>query len=394
MESLNYATAYQRALAQAYPNVLHFSELHASPNNSLYKFLDAKTIKIPFLTTTGRKNVNRDAIDGEFSRNIDKDDQTLTMAFYREWSTLIDPVDMDETNQVATITNATKVFNETQKFPEKDAYLVSKIYGDFITAGGEADETELSANNVLTVFDSLMEDMDEKNVPAVGRILYVTPAVKTLLKNAQGMTRMLNVNGNNDNAINRIVDRLDEVKIVSVPSSLMKTEYDFSGEGFEPEDDCGQINMFLVHPTAVITPEKYEFAGTEAPSAHTKGDYLYYEKSYEDVFIINKRIAGIAFNVNFSEPVVPTVVSVSVSPETAEVAAGETKQFTAEVVVEGGAAQTVDWTIEGAEKEGTTIVDGLLTVAEDETATEIEVIATSTVDETKSDSATVTITAE
>ena len=128
MATLNYATKYERALAQAYPNVLHFSELHASSNNSTYKFLDAKTVKIPFLTTSGRTNVNRDAIDGAFARNVDKDDQTLTMSFYREWSTLIDPADMDDTNQVVTITNATKVFNETQKFPEKDAYLVSKIY--------------------------------------------------------------------------------------------------------------------------------------------------------------------------------------------------------------------------------------------------------------------------
>lgn len=297
MAALNYATQYQRALAQAYPNVLHFSELHASPNNALYKFLDAKTIKIPFLTTTGRKNVNRDAINGEFARNIDKDDQTLTMSFYREWSTLIDPADMDETNQTVTITNATKVFNETQKFPEKDAYLVSKIYGDFVEAGGTVDTTVLTASNILTVFDSMMEEMDEKNVPAVGRILYVTPAVKTLLKNAQGIVRNISINGSNDKELSRIVDRLDEVKINSVPSTLMRTKYTFDN-GYVVAGDAKQINMFLVHPTSVITPEKYEFAGTEAPSAHTKGDYLYYEKSYEDVFIINKRIAGIAFNVN------------------------------------------------------------------------------------------------
>lgn len=88
MATLNYASKYERALAQAYPNVLHFSELHNSSNNSLYKFLDAKTVKIPFLTTSGRTNVNRDAINGQFARNVDKDDQTLTMSFYREWSTL------------------------------------------------------------------------------------------------------------------------------------------------------------------------------------------------------------------------------------------------------------------------------------------------------------------
>ena len=296
MAALNYAEKYERALAQAYPNVLHFSELHASPNNALYKFLDAKTIKIPFLTTSGRKNVNRDAIDGTFARNVDKDDQTLTMAFYREWSTLIDPADMDETNQVVTITNATKVFNETQKFPEKDAYLVSKIYGDFITAGGSVDKTALTTENVLSVFDTMMTNMDEANVPAVGRILYTTPVVKTLLKNAQGIIRNISVNGSNDNELNRLVDRLDEVKIVSVPSTLMKTAYTFS-DGYAVASGAGQINMFLVHPTSIITPEKYEFAGTEAPSAHTKGDYLYYEKSYEDVFIINQRLAGIAFNI-------------------------------------------------------------------------------------------------
>ncbi len=300
MAALNYAEKYERALAQAYPNVLHFSELHASPNNALYKFLDAKTIKIPFLTTSGRKNVNRDAIDGAFARNVDKADQTLTMSFYREWSTLIDPADMDETNQVLTITNATKVFNETQKFPEKDAYLVSKIYTDFVTAGGTVDSTELSTSNVLSVFDTMMENMDERNVPAVGRILYVTPAVKTLLKNAQSVVRNIVVNGSNDKELNRLVDRLDEVKIVSVPSSLMKSKYSFS-TGFAPAGDAKQINMFLVHPTSVITPEKYEFAGTEAPSAHTKGDYLYYEKSYEDAFIIDNRIAGIAFNATDAE---------------------------------------------------------------------------------------------
>lgn len=296
MAALNYAESYQRALAQAYPNVLHFSELLASPNNSLYKFLDAKTIKIPFLTTTGRKNVNRDAIDGNFSRNVDKEDQTLTMKFYREWSTLIDPADMDDTNQVVTITNATKVFNETQKFPEKDAYLVSKIYNDFVTAGGTTNTTVIDATNALEVFDTLMTEMDEKNVPAVGRIAYVTPAIKKILKSAQGIVRNITVDGSNDKELNRIVDRLDEVKLVSVPSTLMKTKYTFDN-GYEVAGDAKQINIFLVHPTAVITPEKYEFAGTEAPSAHTKGDYLYYEKSYEDVFIINKRIAGIAFNV-------------------------------------------------------------------------------------------------
>lgn len=295
MATVNYAEAYERALAQAYPNVLNFGELYNVANNQTYKFVDAKTIHIPSISVTGRKNVNRDSIDGVFNRNVDNEWETKTLTFYREWSTSIDPADVMDTNMVLTIQNATKVFNETQKFPEKDAYTISKIYADWVAEGKTADTTALTVDNVLVVFDKLMEGMDEALVPAQGRILYVTPAVKTLLKQASqiGLSRSVQ---NGENTINRVVDRLDEIKLISVPSFLMKTAYTFT-TGFEPAGTAKQINLFLVHPSAILTPSKYAFVGMEAPAAGTKGDYIYYEKEYADVFILNNRTGAIAFNV-------------------------------------------------------------------------------------------------
>ena len=70
MAVVNYAEAYERALAQAYPNVLNFGELYNTPNNRIYTFLNAKTIHIPSISVTGRTNVNRDSIDGVFQRNV------------------------------------------------------------------------------------------------------------------------------------------------------------------------------------------------------------------------------------------------------------------------------------------------------------------------------------
>lgn len=295
MGAVNYAEAYERALAQAYPNVLNFGELYNVANNRTYKFVDAKTIHIPSISVTGRKNVNRDSIDGVFQRNVDNDWETKTLTFYREWSTSIDPADVMDTNMVLTIQNATQVFNETQKFPEKDAYTISKIYADWVAEGKTADTTALNVDNVLAVFDKLMEQMDEALVPAQGRLLYVTPAVKTLLKQASniGLSRSVQ---NGENTINRVVDRLDEIKLISVPSFLMKTAYTFT-TGFEPASTAKQINLFLVHPSAILTPNKYAFVGMEAPAAGTKGDYIYYEKEYSDVFILNNRTGAIAFNV-------------------------------------------------------------------------------------------------
>ena len=295
MAAVNYAESYERALAQTYPNVLNFGELYNVANNQTYKFVDSKTIHIPSISVTGRKNVNRDAIDGNFQRNVDNSFETKTLTFYREWSTSIDPADVLDTNMILTIQNATKVFNEEQKFQEKDAYTISKIYADWTAEGKQADKTPLTVDNVLIVFDKLMEAMDEALVPSNGRLLYVTPAVKTLLKQASqiGLSRNVQTGAN---TINRVVDRLDEIKLISVPSFLMKTAYNFT-TGFEPSGSAKQINLFLVHPSAILTPSKYAFVGMEAPAAGTKGDYIYYEKEYSDVFILNNRTGAIAFNI-------------------------------------------------------------------------------------------------
>ena len=187
MPALNYAQAYSKALAQAYPYVLHFAALRSAENDSRYRWVNANTIQIPSLTTTGRVDADRDTI-GVAKRNFNNAWEPKTLVNHRKWSTLVHPLDIDETNQVASIQNITKVFNEEQKFPEMDAYLVSKLYSEWVDAGGVADTTALTTENILSVFDGYMVAMDEANAPKVGRILYTTPAIKSMLKNAKELT--------------------------------------------------------------------------------------------------------------------------------------------------------------------------------------------------------------
>ena len=291
---LNYAKEYSRALAQAFPYVLNFGALYATPNNNRYRWVNAKTIEIPSISTTGRVNANRDTV-AFAQRNYDNAWETKTLTNERKWSTLVHPMDIDQTNMVATISNITQVFNEEQKFPEMDAYTASKIFQDWEALGNEADTTELTINNVLQVFDNLMLKMDNARVPANGRILYVTHEVKKLINNADKISRSLDV-ATGPNAIDRRVNRLDEVQIIGVPATLMKTLYNFT-QGWEIEIGADQINMFLVHPLAVITPVSYTFSRLDAPSALSEGKYTYYEESFEDVFILNKKADAIQFNI-------------------------------------------------------------------------------------------------
>ena len=308
--AVNYATEYGRALSQMWPYVLNFGALYATPNNNRYRWVNAKTIEIPSISTTGRIDANRDTV-AFAQRNYENAWETKTLTNQRKWSTLVHPMDIDQSNMVATIANITKVFNEEQKFPEMDAYTISKIYHDWTTSitgdsshgaytGKTANTTALTTTSVLGVFDQLMLNMDNARVPANGRILYVTHEVKTMLKNAQidannTLSRNISVESG-PNAIDRRVSRLDEVQVIGVPSTLMKTLYTFTS-GWAVNSSAKQINMFLVHPLAVITPVSYTFANLSAPSALSEGKYVYYEESFEDVFILNKKADAIQFNI-------------------------------------------------------------------------------------------------
>jgi len=304
-QALNYATEYSRALSQAFPYVLNFGALYNTPNNNRYRWVNAKTIEIPSISTTGRVNADRDSI-ATAQRNYDNAWETKTLSNERKWSTLVHPMDIDQTNMVTTIANITQVFNEEQKFPEMDAYTISKIFADWKTTRDESgvlrtpDTTALTAANVLGVFDNLMLKMDNERVPANGRILYVTHEVKKVLQNAQidannTLGRSIDVTSG-PNAIDRRVSRLDEVEIIGVPATLMKSAYNFT-TGWAPLAGADQINMMLVHPVAVITPVSYTFSRLDEPSAGSEGKYIYYEESFEDVFILNKKSGAIQFNI-------------------------------------------------------------------------------------------------
>lgn len=289
MATLNYAEAYSQALSQAYPYACYFGALWNATKPEV-TFIDSKTVKLPKITTTGRVNGNRDTI-ASAARNYDNNWETKTLNNHRIWSTLVHPRDINETNHTATIQNITKVFNETQKFPEMDAYALSKLFSlknakETVT---QQSKGYITKDTVLTAFDTMMTAMDEAGVPAEGRICYCDFTTKTLLKNAIAISR----NSKDENVV-RIVSNLDNVEIIGVPSKMMKTAFTFS-TGFEASSSALNVKMFLVHPSAVIPAISYEFAKLDEPSAMSQGKYVYFEESFEDIFIYDEKHNGIQF---------------------------------------------------------------------------------------------------
>jgi len=115
-----------------------------------------------------------------------------------------------------------------------------------------------------------------------------------------------------------------------------------------------------------------------------------------NIIVVTKNAVGEAVAANYASvavtDVVPVVTSVTISPATASVNPGGTKQLAPTVAVTGAAAQTVTWTSSDGSNKVTVDGNGLVTVAADAPLGEYTITATSTFDNTKIGTAKIIVT--
>lgn len=293
MAVYQYAEQFTQFLAQKYEKELCSDALlHSNPQIT---FLNAQTIKLPRLTLSGYKDHTRTA--GFNAGTISNDWEPKKLAHDRDIEFFVDPMDIDETNLALSVANIQNTFENEQAIPEKDCYNFSKLHTELTNFHGRIDSTTvLTAQNILAVFDEEMSEMDDAGVPVDGRILYVTPTVNKLLKAADGIQRMITVNSSN--AVNRNVHSLDDVTIKMVQSGRMKTKYNFT-DGCVAAADADQINFILVHPSCVVARDKYAYISLFTPGtdSRTADGYLFQNRNYWDLFLIERKVAGCAMHV-------------------------------------------------------------------------------------------------
>lgn len=296
MTVYNYAEQFEQALHQKYAKELASVDLFNS--NPQVKFINAQTIKLPNITVSGYKDHNRQTI-GFNSGTISNDWEPKKLEHDRDIEFAIDPMDVDETNLVVSIANVQNTLETEQGIPEKDCYVFSKLYteaGKYAANGATIDTTTLTAENILQKFDDAMGKMDEAGVPSEGRILYVTPAVNKLFKQAKDIQRVLGVNGSNGD-VKRSIYSLDDVKIKQVQSARMKSQYNFTN-GCVATDEAKQMNFILIHPSCEVAREKYSYIKVFTPGhdSRTADNYLLQSRFYMDAFLIKNKAAGIFIN--------------------------------------------------------------------------------------------------
>lgn len=284
MAVLEYATIFSNVLRELYGQELTCDDLYHS--NSDIQIVNGKDIKIPKLSVSGYKDHTRGGSfnSGTYSNGY----ETKTLDHDRDIEFTVDPLDVDETNLVVTVSNIQNRFEKTQAIPELDSYTYSKIYAEAKRVNAKIKTTALTSANVLSDFDDNLEVFAEAGVPLDRVILYATPSYKKLLKNAEGIQRTLEVSSSS--GIDRRVRSLDDInKIVEVPSARMKSLFDFT-DGCKADSTAKQIDYILIDPEAQVSRVKYAYIKMFTPGtdSRTADNYMYQNRKVNGTFGIDE----------------------------------------------------------------------------------------------------------
>lgn len=288
--AINYAKQFGDDLEQKYSRGLVTSEFGL--NGAV--FISADTLNIPAVDLGGYKEHNR---EGGWSR------QAISNVWYpkklehdRSVEFFADVMDVDETNFALSAANITNTFINEHAIPEMDAYRFSKMHQDLTDLGAEINSDAIDETTVMKLFDEFQEQMDDAGVPEMGRVLYCSAAVKRMIKESGDLYRSVNVS-DDGKKVQRKIEMLDDVLLKTVPSDRFYTKFDFTN-GFKPDETGKKINMVLVHPRSIIAAIKHSAIYLFEPGSHTQGDgWLYQNRSYSDLFVIDRKVDGVKMNI-------------------------------------------------------------------------------------------------
>lgn len=288
MAVLNYVTQFKTRIIDMYGHELTSDALYHS--NEDIKIVNAKEIKLPRLSVSGYKDHDRKTL-GFNTGNYSNDFETKSLDHDRDIEFFIDPMDVDETNQIVSIANIQARFEKKQAIPELDCYTFSKLYSEAERVGATIRTNTITRENILSDFDDNCEVFENLGIPLSRCILYCTAAYRKELKNADGIQRYLEVSGGSGK-IDRRVHSLDDLgEIRTVPVERFKTAYDFT-EGYQADASGKQINYILVDPEAQVSRVKYSYINVFTPGHDSRvvDNYMYQNRRFNGTFALDQEL--------------------------------------------------------------------------------------------------------
>jgi hypothetical protein len=216
--------------------------------------------------------------------------ETKAFNYDRGVRLLADVMDVEEAGVLDCFVEAGSELQRTQVAPEADAFTFSQIASHEGVTVKTEDLSDAEAGDVLAALRAVTSAMDEAQVTAGSRYLFVTPTIKGALDDYSYA---------NPSRSNRVLERF--CRVVEVPQSRFYTAIDLlSGDdgdsfGYRKAASGGRnLNYLVVERSAVLKFDKHVASRVFSPDELESLDsYMLKYRKYGIVELLDNKLDGV-----------------------------------------------------------------------------------------------------
>lgn len=247
-------------------------------------FANAKIVNIPKIELEGLADYNR-------TSGYTSGDATLSFVPYelkkdRGRKFNIDSVDNIDAAGLA-VAQLASTFERDYVVPELDAYRFAQYATGADTSMVKA--LALTKSNILTTIDDAQAALSDAEVPEENRILFLTPAAYSLLKQAIDGSRI-----HTGTLVNRNVTMIDDLPVIQVPSGRFYSAIALKEGGYEADTGAVGLNFILMDRSAPLQIVKHNPARLFSPNENQDADaWSYTYRMFHDATIKTNKAKGV-----------------------------------------------------------------------------------------------------
>ena len=270
--AINYAEKYSAKVDERFK----LGSLVNAIINRDYDFTGVKTVKVYSIDTAAMNDYQRSGLS-RYGTPDDLQDtvQELTITQDRAFTFVIDKGDEAEQAGAKNAGAALRRQIDEVVIPEFDKYVLGKVVG----GAGKTATAAITNANAYDAFLAGTEELDEKKVPAVGRVALVTPAYFRKLKQDDAFVK--NSDLGQQIVLTGQVGAIDNIPVIKVPASYFPANVEF----------------VITHPVATTAPIKLsEYKIHENPVGIS--GQLAEGRTHYDAFVLNNKAHAIYVHKN------------------------------------------------------------------------------------------------
>lgn len=235
---------------------------------------------------------NNGSADGYKKGNVTSTWEIFQLSYDRGKQFQVDATDNADTDGLV-LGNLLAEFLRTKVVPEADAVRFSKIAAKASSTLGNLVTETISANAILSDFNTGFQWLTEHEVPAENQAIFVSPATMTLINNTDELSKMLMVTDAKIGEIDVKITKYNGRPIIEVPPSRFFTDVVCGANGYYPGDDSKLINYMICDVKAVVPVVKVEKSKIWTPDQVQDFDgYKVNVRILHDLIIPKNKICG------------------------------------------------------------------------------------------------------